>query len=603
MRTLFIASLAAVLPMLAQTPLVDLSGEWRRIAGDQPAYASPDFDDHNWDVARLPWQQQPPNGIAWLRRSAELPNYIDRARLALVLGPVSPVHEVYVNGVLIGQTGPFFDDRSVYVARDRVYAIPAAAIGDGSRLSIAIRTRSYAFRSQASTIFRGGSYMLTTADVAELLGKPGVLHQQRITYSTHLMASALLFVLALLLGLVWLSTRERTALLWLALLLTIRGMFDWNQSVRLSPGAGPHSPFLLSSFGEVALIELCFAAAAMPIGWGRPLIWIVAAGSLLTGWDTTPMLRVFDIAAILVVLTGWWRNGGARQPWIRHLTAGALALLALTRFNSGGTGLFPPFFPAAGYLWSVQSWTTILLGTMLTVLLVISLGADRREKQRLAGELAAARGVQQLLISGQQPPESGYLLDSVYEPAQEVGGDFYQALGAPDGSLLVVVGDVSGKGLKAALTVSMMTGAIRAHSALPPADLLRAMNQVLGEGSGGFVTVIAIRLEPDGNLTAANAGHLAPYVGGVESLIEAGLPLGVSLAAEYTASPLRLTPGECMTLLTDGVVEAANATGDLFGFDRTREISTRSAREIAEAAKVWGQNDDITVVTVRRREA
>ncbi len=601
MKPLFIASLAA-LPMLAQAPFVDLSGEWRHISGDQPAYASPDFDDRNWDVVHLPWRKQPPDGLAWLRRSVELPGHLDRARLALALGPVSPVHEVYVNGALIGQTGPFFDDRSVYVARDRVYAIPAAAVGDGSRMVIAIRARSYDFPSQPLNIFRGGSYLLTSTDAAGLVGNPGVLHQQRVTYSPHLMASALLFVLALLLGLVWLSTRERTELPWLALILTIRGMFDWRQAVLLSPGGGPHSPFSLARFGEVALIELCFAAVAMPIGMWRPLIWIVALGSQFIVWDARPMMKAFDIAAMLALFTGWWRNGGIRQPWIPHLTAGALALLALTRFNSGGTGLFPVFFPAAGYLWSVQSWTTILLGTILTVLMVISLGADRREKQRLAGELAAARGVQQLLISGQQPPDSSYTVESVYEPAQEVGGDFYQALGVPDGSLLVVVGDVSGKGLKAALTVSMMTGVIRAHSALPPADLLRAMNQVLGEGSGGFVTAIAIRCEPDGNLTVANAGHLAPYAGGTETVTEPGLPLGVSLAAEYTASPLRLAPGETMTLLTDGVVEAANEKSELFGFDRTREISGKSTREIADAARAWGQNDDITVVTVRRRE-
>jgi serine phosphatase RsbU (regulator of sigma subunit) len=76
--------------------------------------------------------------------------------------------------------------------------------------------------------------------------------------------------------------------------------------------------------------------------------------------------------------------------------------------------------------------------------------------------------------------------------------------------------------------------------------------------------------------------------------------LGVVLASEFEETRLDLKPGEAITFLTDGVVEAANAKGDLFGFDRTREISTLSAQEIAEAAKAWGQNDDITVVKVRR---
>ena len=114
---------------------------------------------------------------------------------------------------------------------------------------------------------------------------------------------------------------------------------------------------------------------------------------------------------------------------------------------------------------------------------------------------------------------------------------------AGGGALLVVVGDVSGKGLKAALVVSMMTGVVRAHLALPPAALLKEMNRVLGEGSGGFVTCLAIRCEPGGLLTMANAGHLAPYRDGVEAPIDSGLPLGVALDTEFSETSLRLDAG------------------------------------------------------------
>ena len=98
-------------------------------------------------------------------------------------------------------------------------------------------------------------------------------------------------------------------------------------------------------------------------------------------------------------------------------------------------------------------------------------------------------------------------------------------------------------------------------------------------------------------MTIANAGHPSPYCDGREVTVEAGLPLGVVAGVTYEESVVQ---GERFTFVSDGVVEAENSRRELFGFDRTRESSTKSAREIAEAAKAWGQNDDITVVTVRR---
>ena len=108
------------------------------------------------------------------------------------------------------------------------------------------------------------------------------------------------------------------------------------------------------------------------------------------------------------------------------------------------------------------------------------------------------------------------------------------------------------------------------------------------------------RLEADGQVTIANAGHLAPYLDGVETQVENGLPLGLDPEAHYPETTLTLLPGSSLTILSDGVVEAENAQRELFGFDRTRDISSKPAQEIADAAKAWGQNDDITVVTVRR---
>jgi len=163
---------------------------------------------------------------------------------------------------------------------------------------------------------------------------------------------------------------------------------------------------------------------------------------------------------------------------------------------------------------------------------------------------------------------------------------------------LVVVGDVSGKGMSAAMVVSMLSGAIANRHAQTPAALLTELNQVLcSHFDRGFVTALCLLFAP-GRVVAASAGHPAPYCDGKEAPVVGGLPLGVVPDVSYDEVVLS---GTQFTVVSDGVVEAANARGELFGFDRTREISGKPAKQIAEVARAWGQNDDITVLTVRRR--
>jgi serine phosphatase RsbU (regulator of sigma subunit) len=128
--------------------------------------------------------------------------------------------------------------------------------------------------------------------------------------------------------------------------------------------------------------------------------------------------------------------------------------------------------------------------------------------------------------------------------------------------------------------------------------LLHNLNAALyGQTGGGFVTCCAALLGHDGQLTVANAGHPSPYVDGREAVVDAGLPLGIVADATYEEAVSR---GVSVTLVSDGVVEAENAQREVFGFEGTLAISKRSAQEIAEAAKAWGQTDDITAVTVRK---
>jgi serine phosphatase RsbU (regulator of sigma subunit) len=224
-----------------------------------------------------------------------------------------------------------------------------------------------------------------------------------------------------------------------------------------------------------------------------------------------------------------------------------------------------------------------------------------RQSDQLRVEFAAAREVQQRLVPIALPHIDRVRLSAAYLPAAEVGGDFYQVFPQSEGAALIVIGDVSGKGLKAAMTGTLVLGALHslAQENLSPPQILSRLNvQLAASSGGGFVTCLCVRIAPDGTLTLANAGHLAPYRNGEEVPLDSGLPLGIAADATYPESTLQLAPTDRLTFLSDGVVEAQSATGELFGFDRTRSISTQTAEAIAHAAQAFGQQDDITVLTL-----
>lgn len=256
----------------------------------------------------------------------------------------------------------------------------------------------------------------------------------------------------------------------------------------------------------------------------------------------------------------------------------------------------------------------IIIATFLayTGFVVVFIGEFRRrmrvttEKTVLDTEMAAARAIQQVIVPEEAECFPGYCVDSIYVPAQQVGGDFFQILPDGDGGMLVVVGDVAGKGLPAAMLVSMLVGSIRtaAEDSHDPARILRVLHdRLLGRSSGGYATAIAARIGRDGTVTMANAGHLPPYLDGKEMEITGTLPLGFAGAGQYQTTTFVIKTGSRIVFCTDGVVEAMNRDGELFGFDRTREIATKTAVEIGDAARDFGQSDDITVVAIERNGA
>jgi serine phosphatase RsbU (regulator of sigma subunit) len=257
------------------------------------------------------------------------------------------------------------------------------------------------------------------------------------------------------------------------------------------------------------------------------------------------------------------------------------------------------FGPLPIHFASIADFTGVFV---IVLIIFVRFLRIQRDQQRVANELAAARSVQELMIPQEKLATPGFEVESIYEPANEVGGDFYHVQPLDDGSLLVVIGDVAGKGLKAAMNVSMLMGALRSSPEESPAKILEFLNRVLA-GSESFTTCQAACFRANGELVLANAGHLPPYLNSQEVSLPGGLPLGVLPSVRYEEVRLYLHPGDRILLMSDGVVEARRPSGELFGFDRVHNLSNQTAFYIADAAKEFGQEDDITVLTVRRLAA
>ena len=297
------------------------------------------------------------------------------------------------------------------------------------------------------------------------------------------------------------------------------------------------------------------------------------------------------------------RRGSARDKIIAAAFLFYL-VVRITLFDSFQrlTGM-KTYATIGGWQWPYTTCALSALGAVTLAILVRDLIHDRSEKQRLAAELAASRAVQQVLIPEHTPEIPGFTIRSVYKPYGEVGGDFYQILPLPDGGALIVIGDVSGKGMPAAMMVSLLVGTLHAlvETTSSPGKLLAGLNRlVLGRSHGGFTTCLILRIAPDGTVSFANAGHISPYCQGKEVPCDNGLPLGLAAAGSYPESSFLLSAGEQLTLVTDGVVEARNGAGELFGFDRTAANASLKAEAIAQQAQAFGQDDDITVLTVAR---
>jgi serine phosphatase RsbU (regulator of sigma subunit)/ketosteroid isomerase-like protein len=266
----------------------------------------------------------------------------------------------------------------------------------------------------------------------------------------------------------------------------------------------------------------------------------------------------------------------------------------------------------------VEEWAE---GSNISAVMEQRLEQERIERERIEQELRVARRIQQASLPKETPTLAGWQISPFYQPAREVGGDFYDFFELEDGRVGVVVGDATGKGIPAALlaeaTSNMLRAVAQALDSTSPGKVLERVNETLLARipPNMFVTCFYAILEPEsGSLTYANAGHDLPYLhrnGEAEELRARGMPLGLMPGRGYEEKKTILEAGKSALFYSDGLVEAHDPKGEMFGFPRLRALVAEHAQErslgdflmeelYSFVGDGWEQEDDITLLTLKR---
>ena len=241
------------------------------------------------------------------------------------------------------------------------------------------------------------------------------------------------------------------------------------------------------------------------------------------------------------------------------------------------------------------------------------------EKEKMERELEVARKIQESILPKQLPSLPGWQTAAFWRPARAVSGDFYDFIPFPDGQLGLVVGDVTGKGVPAAMVMAITRSVIHAvvKQAGSPSQILAEVNDLLCQDMtpGMFVTCLFTVLDPiSGRLRLANAGHDMPFHRTADGLLELkarGMPLGIFPGSSYEEIETTLSVGDGLLMCSDGLVEAHNPQGEMFDIHRLSEVLVSQPFEagiidflmesLAEfTGPGWEQEDDVTLVTLKR---
>jgi hypothetical protein len=646
--------------------VVPLNGPWKFQIGDSPVdpathapqWAEAGYDDSGWETVSLtprpgsfdPFDGDPRYVPGWTAKSH--PGYTGWAwyrlrvpvssapgeRLALA-GPVQvdDGYQVFVNGKLLGSYGVFRgpgEDPVVYRTQPAMFTLPDLALSNSAHAATA--TELLAFR-----VWMGSMGLLHSPDAgglryAPLLGESGAIAAQiqlewlelACQSAYHPFEAGLFLLLAIVAASLLLFDRSDPVYLWLAGVLVLTTV----QDVLLTLS---NLTNLLSS-NTYFLFDLAILGPLLLGGWGavwwvwfqlRRPAWVPGAIAVLTlsymcfealggeffnGAIPHPLGVAAHAASVvvrllfLVLLLGivvWSIRQHGLEAW---LALPAAALAAFSQFASELLVLHVPVLWAPfGISIFIGEVAHMLLAAAIALLLLRRLLLSVRRQRLMALDIKQAQEVQQLILPEARTALPGLVVECEYLPALEVGGDFFQIIPHPtDGSLLIVVGDVAGKGLRAGMLVALLVGAIRTAAQYDPDPLavLKTLNRRLCGRGNAHATCLALRIARDGQAMLASAGHPPPFLNGEPMEMEGALPLGMILGAEFSVLRFRLEQDDKLVLMSDGIAEATDAEGRLFGFEQVHQLlSTGStAAEVASAAQQFGQEDDISVISVTR---
>jgi sigma-B regulation protein RsbU (phosphoserine phosphatase) len=599
--------------------LFELNQGWLEHDGDETQWSSPEFDDSAWNTVDLDNLGPARQGWHWYRRRVNFGP--GRRELRLLLAGGDGTYELFVNGIRM--SGPTLCS-SFLVSRPVEAVFP---VSDGNGIfQVALRTR----------VPPGYAAWHLPQFTSVTIGFPTAIEYERQALeSQRLYGLAPSICINLLLCLAGLNVLALYALqqtereyIFLGLYLLLVGISN-GLSILQSSGLLPLSAnFLIADpliyAWVIAQIEFTYSFAGRRVG----RVWRIYEASLLVplmlsvvtwvGWFVSETYVLIEAAAttpigllLSALLFVWYHQDNREAGWLILPSLAPAVSTAL--FDLGTASISLGWRPFNFLVEPIQMGPIALqlvdMGTLLfllsiAVVMFFRFSRVSREQARAAAELAAAREIQRHLVPAVLPSLPNYAIEAAYLPAREVGGDFYQVLPQTDGSIVIVIGDVSGKGLGAAMTGAFAIGALHALAAEisdPPQLLSRLNREVLRGQDSGFITCLCVKLSPNGQMTISNAGHLPPYKNGEELTSVGGPPLGLFPDLVYSESRFEINCGDSLTLLSDGVVEARGPKDELFGFERTQALTLRSASadDIAAAAQQFGQEDDITVVKLR----
>ena len=626
-------------------------------------WAEPAFDDSQWESVDLtpqpgivdPFLADPAYVQGWTTKGH--PGYWGYAwyririsaaaepgeRLAVLTNGVDDGYQLFAQGELVGSMGRFRDDKLpvVYFPRPAMSVLPqspaAARPGPGGKEPAAPAAQVLAFRVWMGPIrlshhpFTGGFHY------APLLGERGVIatqaHLEWLELVQHYAFSGFLTGVFLLLTVVaaslMLFDRSDRVYLWVAgaLMLAmfrefIFSMANWTRlvSVReffvvlevfiapLAIGVWAtvwwkwfqlrRPRWMLKAIAALTVLDMIFELLGEDLLYGMPH----ASGVVFHEASGTVRLVLLVLLAFIV---GKGIRVEGKEGW---LVLPAVVLMAFEQFQSELISLhMHGTFYAFGSVLFYNEAADLVLSAAIALLLLRRLLLSIRRQRQMALDVKQAKEVQQVILPEAHSSFPGLEIESEYRPAREVGGDFFQILpNEKDGSLLIVAGDVTGKGLKAGMLVALLVGAIRSTVAFntDPLVVLQELNKRLLGRNDAQATCLALRITADGSAMLANAGHLAPYLNGEQMEMEGALPLGMMEGAEFSVMRFRLSKRDQLMLMSDGIAEATDANGKLFGFERVHDLlrTASSAAEVASAAQRFGQEDDISVISVTRTE-